>query len=440
MKLRISAILNAASDSLALILSGFIAYQLRTSHLFITDNYIKNPHQYFLLLAFALITWHLIIFFSGGYRQGPEIFKIDELLFHFKASFILIFILMGASFIYKSYDFSRLIIFFSWLLLIFTGNIGRQISFWLQKWLHKKQIDVKTAAIEGSDKSIRYLKERIESNSGSGLNLLENPGNEKLTDLIKNNFVDELFLSANETDYQKVWQLREASINKNLRINLIPSISNLYLRNVQSLYFDGTVLLSLDSPYSKDFHFFLKRIFDIVFSLIFLILLFPLFLLCALLIKLDSKGPVIFKQQRTGLNGTCFDIYKFRTMKHESPAYAETPREKDDPRITNIGRILRATGLDELPQLLNVLKGEMSIVGPRPEMPFIAEKYTELEQKRLKVRPGITGLWQIYARSENLPIHHHIEYDLYYIENFSILLDLVIILETIPTAIMRKGI
>ncbi|MGM0599187.1 MAG: exopolysaccharide biosynthesis polyprenyl glycosylphosphotransferase [Candidatus Rifleibacteriota bacterium] len=440
MKLRIAALLNAASDSLALILSGFTAYQLRTSEFFVTDNYIRNPQQYLLLLAFALLTWHLIIFFSGGYRQGPEIFKIDELLFHFKASFILIFILMGATFLYKSYDYSRLVIFFSWLFLIFIGNIGRQVSFWLQKWLHKNKIDLKTAVIRGSDKNLRYLKERIENNPGSGLSLIEIPKQETLSDFIKNNYIDELFLSANETDYQKVWQLREASANKDIRINLIPTISNLYLRNVKSMYFDGTVLLSLESPYSKKFHFLLKRIFDIVFSVVFLILLFPLFFLCALLIKIDSRGPVIFKQKRAGLEGSYFYIFKFRTMTCESPIYAETPREKKDPRITATGRLLRASGLDELPQLFNVIKGEMSVVGPRPEMPFIAEKYTELEKKRLKFRPGITGLWQIYARSENLPIHHHIEYDLYYIENFSILIDLIIILETIPTAIMSKGI
>lgn len=431
---------NAASDSLAIILSGLIAYQLRTSELFVADDYIKNPQQYLLLLAFALVSWHLIVFFSGGYSQGLEIFRIDELLFHFKASFFLIFILMGATFLYKAYDYSRLIIFFSGLFLFFMGNIGRQISFWLQTYLHKNQIDIKKAVISGSDKSIIFLKERIENNPGSGLKLVDVPKDTNLDDFISINHIDELFLSADETDYQDIWKLRDTSANQHLRINLIPSISNLYLRNVQSLYFEGTVLLSLESPYSKNFHFLLKRIFDIAFSLAFLILLLPLFFICALLIKIDSKGPVIFKQKRTGQNGTYFNIYKFRTMNIESPIYAETPREKNDPRITAIGRLLRASGLDELPQLLNVLKGEMSVVGPRPEMPFITENYTELEQKRLKFKPGITGLWQIYARAENLPIHHHIEYDLYYIENFSILLDLIIIFETIPTAIMRKGI
>jgi lipopolysaccharide/colanic/teichoic acid biosynthesis glycosyltransferase len=199
------------------------------------------------------------------------------------------------------------------------------------------------------------------------------------------------------------------------------------------------VLISLESIQEKRFHLFLKRAFDISFSVLALVAFSPLFLIIALLIKLDSKGPVFFKQNRVGQNGGNFSMLKFRTMSVDAEAYAETPKDPKDPRITRLGRFLRSTGLDELPQLFNVIGGSMSIVGPRPEMPFIVEKYNDLERQRLKARPGITGLWQVYARTENLPIHHHIEYDLYYIENFSILLDLVIVLETIPTAILRTG-
>ena len=183
-----------------------------------------------------------------------------------------------------------------------------------------------------------------------------------------------------------------------------------------------------------------KRAIDFTGAALALLLFSPLFLITAVLVKFDSPGPVFFRQRRNGLNGVEFDILKFRTMQESADPYAETPRERADPRITRLGRFLRASGIDELPQLLNVLRGEMSLVGPRPEMPFITRKYTALERQRLKVKPGITGLWQVYARSENLPIHHHIEYDLFYIENMSILLDLIIIIDTLPTAIMRTGI
>ena len=162
-------------------------------------------------------------------------------------------------------------------------------------------------------------------------------------------------------------------------------------------------------------------------------------LLClAVLVRLKLGAPVLFRQTRPGLHGRPFSILKFRTMTDARDALGNLL--PDGERLTRFGRFLRSTSLDELPELFNVLRGEMSLVGPRPEMPFITRKYTALERQRLKVKPGITGLWQVYARSENLPIHHHIEYDLFYIENMSVLLDLIIIIDTLPTAIMRTGI
>ena len=150
----------------------------------------------------------------------------------------------------------------------------------------------------------------------------------------------------------------------------------------------------------------------------------------ALIIKLTSEGPVIFKQKRVGLNGKEFSFYKFRSMYTEAPQYAPTPSNPADPRITKIGRWLRRTSLDELPQLFNVLRGDMSLVGPRPEMPFIVSQYTSIERRRLDAKPGITGVWQISAaRAE--PIHANMEYDLFYLENRSLLLDIAIIIKKI---------
>ncbi len=440
MKNWLPAAISAFADSLALILAGFLAYSIRTSDFFPATEYIKNPHQYFLLLVAALILWHLISFATGGYRIKPAIFKIDELLFHFKCSIILLIILMASTFLYKSYDFSRLILFFGWLLLILAGNLFRQIACRLKGALHQRGIAIRLACIEGSNENSTFLRGRIQNNPGCGMTLVDRPAELELKDFLKNQRVDELFLVGNDFSYDFIWNVREAAIEKAMRVHLVPSLGNLYLRNLQGLFFDGTVLISLDSLQDKNLQLKFKRIFDFFFSLFWLIFLSPFFLLFAVLVKMDSAGPIIFKQKRVGFDGQLFEILKFRTMSADSPVYAETPRYGNDPRITRIGRFLRATGLDELPQLINVLRGEMSIVGPRPEMPFIVEQYNELEKKRLKAKPGITGLWQVYARSENLPIHHHIEYDLYYIENFSLLLDFIIILDTIPTAVLKTGV
>jgi lipopolysaccharide/colanic/teichoic acid biosynthesis glycosyltransferase len=142
-----------------------------------------------------------------------------------------------------------------------------------------------------------------------------------------------------------------------------------------------------------------------------------------------SGGPVLFVQERVGQNGKRFKIYKFRTMHADAQPYAPSPEKPTDARISLMGRFLRRTSLDEIPQLLNVIKGEMSLVGPRPEMPFIVEQYTWLQRQRLIVKPGITGLWQLSA-DRKFPIHENIEYDLYYIRNRKLFMDLAILLHT----------
>lgn len=158
----------------------------------------------------------------------------------------------------------------------------------------------------------------------------------------------------------------------------------------------------------------------------------------ALWIKRDSPGPVFFAQERVGRDGRHFRMLKYRTMQVDAEAYAVAPTSQDDPRITAAGRWLRKTSLDELPQLLNVLAGSMSMVGPRPEMPFIVAQYEEWQKRRLDVKPGITGLWQVIGR-KNLPLHLNMEYDFYYIRNQSLLLDIEILLRTAPAVLKGRG-
>lgn len=173
---------------------------------------------------------------------------------------------------------------------------------------------------------------------------------------------------------------------------------------------------------------FLKRAIDIIISLLVIGILWPIFILIAFMIALSSKGAVIFKHQRVGKDGKLFTLYKFRTLSIDTPKYIPKPRE-DDPRINKVGRFLRKSGLDELPQIFNVLKGEMSLVGPRPEMSFMVKDYTNKERERLKVKPGITGLWQLSSKVKE-PIHSNLEYDLSYIRNQSFLLDFKILFKT----------
>jgi len=180
----------------------------------------------------------------------------------------------------------------------------------------------------------------------------------------------------------------------------------------------------------RRFDLLVKRTMDIVLSLAICAFCLPIFLLIAITIKFDSSGPVIFRQTRVGKNGREFMIYKFRTMFAGAPKYDYCPQDSSDTRITRVGKYLRKTSLDELPQFFNVLRGNMSIVGPRPEMSFIVAGYNPLHRKRLWMKPGITGLWQI-SSDRTAEILENMDYDLYYVDNFSILLDVAILVRTL---------
>jgi lipopolysaccharide/colanic/teichoic acid biosynthesis glycosyltransferase len=179
----------------------------------------------------------------------------------------------------------------------------------------------------------------------------------------------------------------------------------------------------------------MKRAIDAVGSIILLIALSPLLVAIAVLVRAGSKGAVLFRHWRVGRDGAEFRMWKFRSMRVETPQYERSPLSDSDPRLTRVGRILRRLSVDELPQLINVLKGDMSLVGPRPEMPFIVEGYDVYESRRLQAKPGITGLWQI-SPARAMPIHENLWFDLYYIEHKNIFLDCAILLRTI-TAVVR---
>lgn len=189
---------------------------------------------------------------------------------------------------------------------------------------------------------------------------------------------------------------------------------------------------------SEGMYDIIKRLLDVTLSALALMVLLPVFLVIALLIRLDSPGPIIFIQDRVGRGGRLFKIFKFRSMYPNCSTYEPSPTTPLDPRLTRVGKILRRLSLDELPQFVNVLLGTMSLVGPRPEMPFIARSYTCAERERLHVMPGITGLWQLSA-DRAFPIHENLEYDLYYIRHRGVFMDLAILIHTVVFA-MRAGI
>jgi len=215
-------------------------------------------------------------------------------------------------------------------------------------------------------------------------------------------------------------------------VAFVPQLSYGSETSTDYLDIDGVLIASLGSPLPKNYET-AKRIFDFGAALSLLVFTAPLWVFLARLIIWESPGPVFFRQLRVGYRGKAFELYKFRSMRADVPKYDFHPTRADDPRVTRVGRWLRRTSIDELPQIINVLKGEMSLVGPRPEMPFIVESYNTYHRQRLNITPGLTGLWQLSADRAFL-IHENIHYDLYYIQHRNFFMDLAILLHTVVFA------
>ncbi len=233
-----------------------------------------------------------------------------------------------------------------------------------------------------------------------------------------------------------------------VQVSLAPDVLDLAWFGTRVEDLNGIPLLRLrESPLNGPARA-IKRVMDIAGAAVGLVVTSPLLIVIALLIKLDSPGPVLIRQQRVGENGRLFEMLKFRTMRAGEErkegaiaAGAGQPlphKRRDDPRVTRLGRLLRRYSLDELPQLINVLKGEMSLVGPRPELPWLVDRYESWQRRRFAVPPGMTGWWQVNGRSDR-PMHLHVEDDLYYIRNYSLWLDVLILLKTVPAVLSGRG-
>jgi exopolysaccharide biosynthesis polyprenyl glycosylphosphotransferase len=234
-----------------------------------------------------------------------------------------------------------------------------------------------------------------------------------------------------------------------VNIRVLPDYYSLAVFRATVEDFGGLPLINLREPALNPYQRLMKRLLDLGLGGVALVLAAPVMALVALAIRLDSRGPAIFKQKRVGENGKLFEMLKFRSMvvdadERLAEVVEETSdgrvihKKENDPRVTRVGKFIRATSLDELPQLLNVLKGEMSLVGPRPELPWLAEKYEPWQCKRFAVPQGITGWWQVNGRSNKL-MHEHTQEDLFYIQNYSLLLDIRILYRTIGAVLKRSG-
>lgn len=283
-----------------------------------------------------------------------------------------------------------------------------------------------------------------------------------LPDVIRALEIQEVIITDDSVPSEKLFDaMMRIGRKRRVEFRLAPSLFNFLPQKTSVEQIGVLPMVRLFREPLSDAERFIKRLFDILISGILLIVISPLWFLISILIKIDSRGSVLFKQERVGMDGRKFLCYKFRTMKSDSDenlhreAYrknieglneanagnAEKPvfgKVRNDPRVTRLGKFLRRTSLDELPQFLNVLRGEMSVVGARPPIPYEVEEYDLRHRKRLDMKPGITGLWQVSGRNR-LTFEEMVQIDLYYIENWSLWLDLKIILLTLPAVLRGDG-
>ena len=271
----------------------------------------------------------------------------------------------------------------------------------------------------------------------------------QLRQVVEQAEADEVWIALPARAYERLEEVVAALERYPVRVKVVPDYFSLALVRAEAEILGGIPIIGLRDPLVEGFPRLVKRIFDLAVTLLLLIPAAPLMAVIALLIRLDSGGPVLLRQQRVGENGRLFSMCKFRSMQpgaETSMGEAQVQdtdarpvhKRKDDPRVTRVGRLLRRYSLDELPQLINVLKGDMSLVGPRPEMPWLVDRYEAWQRKRFAVPQGLTGWWQINGRSDK-PMHLNTQDDLFYVYNYSLLLDFWILLRT-PFAVLRgKG-
>jgi exopolysaccharide biosynthesis polyprenyl glycosylphosphotransferase len=275
----------------------------------------------------------------------------------------------------------------------------------------------------------------------------------ELEDLVLQLNLDEMIIAIDNITYSTLIEILDAMKGMNIKIKLATELFDIVPDKVQIEMVSNIPLIEASSRIDRNFNIHYKRVFDLITTSFGLLLLSPFFLLIGILIKLSSKGPIFYSQKRIGKNGKPFKFYKFRSMKtdisdeknreEEMINFIKNGDESSDKiinnsRVTRIGKFIRKTSLDELPQLFNVIKGDMSLVGPRPCLKYEYDNYEEWQRKRLEVLPGCTGVWQVFGRSQ-VSFKNSVILDLYYISNMSPWLDLQLILQTIPVMVLSRG-
>ena len=459
------ALLSMGIDVILVCLALAIATQIRpllsaipfSAHY---PEYISTPWLVYPIFAFE---WVAILLLFSVYDGRRNFRTVDEITSLTLGSILATVASAGTLFL-TFRDVSRLLFILfaliTYILLVGWRLVARMaFSFNLSNTSNQRRI-----LIIGTSETGKELQKQIHKQPEFGLEVVgfvdKNPlPNSEIKNLlgsfnevksiIKEFNINDVVIALPQSAYADINRIVSELHTLAVKVWIIPDYFRLALHKAAIEEVGGMPLLDLRAPALTDYQRLVKRAFDLLVSILLLPFSLIAMLVISIAIRLESLGPILFRQERVGENGHIFEMLKFRTMvpeaenmrnlvEHVNESGQIIHKTSDDPRVTRVGRILRRTSLDELPQMLNVFKGDMSLVGPRPEMPYLVEKYKLWQRARFAVPQGITGWWQIQGRSDK-PMHLNTDDDLYYVQNYSLLLDISILLKTIGVVIRGEG-
>jgi exopolysaccharide biosynthesis polyprenyl glycosylphosphotransferase len=451
------------ADAVVAAAAFFAGYLLRVSL-----NDIYPIGAYLKLLPFFVVIW-IVLFAVLGMYNSFRVKPFFDIVSIILASAFIGFVLLGSViYVLKEKEISR-------VLIIMMYGIGA-VFFCIEKvalinsfrYMRRRGYNTRNILIVGTGRRAQHFTETVEKHDEWGFKVIgyidEDPsktGQEihgkkvigifgDLARILHGRVIDHVVFVVPRLWFEKIEDLIRLCETEGIPASVVVDLYELKFARSKQTNFCGIPMLTFESAPDRLWELLVKRLFDILVSAIGLIVLSPLFLVLAAGIKVTSKGHVFFKQKRCGLNGRRFVLYKVRTMvKGAEEKLAELRKfnemdgpvfkMKKDPRVTPVGWFLRKSSLDELPQLWNVFKGDMSIVGPRPPIPAEVDKYDNWQRRRLSMRPGITCLWQVKGRNEITDFNEWMRLDLEYIDNWSLWLDIKILFSTIPVVLLAKG-
>ena len=454
-------------DSISIIMAFISAYYIRQG--FTGTRLFYNPPVPFIMylpvLVLVIIVFPCVFFISGLYQPIRSISYLKEILNILKASILGVFLTFALAFCLKLGFVSRSLLFLFWFLITLYLPIIRIILRYFLASLYLKGYNSQQVLIVGKGELAEKISFTLNKHPELGFHIIgfiDEEGNSDkasrvqtmgkindIPDILHETIVDEVVFAVPIEGCERMTEAIKLCEVEGIRVRIVADLFERTIARAKIDDIDGIPIITLETGPAQELALAVKRVLDVIVSFLSLIILSPLFVIIALLIKIDSPGHIFFRQERMGQNGRRFKLLKFRSMidgaeglqtniQGLNEASGPVFKIKNDPRITMVGRFLRKTSLDELPQFINVLKGEMSLVGPRPPLPDEVAQYKNWQRRRLSMKPGITCIWQVSGRS-NVSFEKWMKMDMEYIDNWSLVLDIKILLKTIWVVLYGKG-